>query len=246
VTRDSAHIERWYPEVEVGGFTHVDGTVAFYTRINSVLTLSSVVLDLGCGRGAATEDPVPWRRELRTFRGKYGRVIGADVDPDAATNPLIDEFLLIEDGRFSVPDESIDVCVCDAVVEHVDDVDLLLSECARVLKRAGYLFIRTPNVWSYPSIVARIVPNRLHASVLARVQPGREAQDVFPTLYRCNTRKKLGNALSRHGFDAYVQTHESDPAYLSFSGFTYALGVLYQRHAPPAIRRTLLAYARKR
>lgn len=242
-SRDLA--EAWYPEKRYGGFTHVDGTVAFYSRINGVVGESSVVLDLGCGRGAATEDPVPWRRHLRIFRGRCARVIGVDVDEAGASNPLLDEFRRMTDGRIPLADESVDVCYADWVLEHVDDVDGFLAECARVLRPGGHLFIRTPNVWSYMGIASRLIPTRHHVRVLERVQPDRQEDDVFPTLYRCNSRGKLHRALERHGFECVVQTHEPEPAYLSFSRVLYSVGVLYQRLAPRAVRRTLLAMATK-
>ena len=238
-------VDSWYPERSFGGFTHVDGTVAFYSRINAVVDPTSIVLDIGCGRGAASEDPVPWRRELQILRGRCARVIGADVDPASADNPAIDEFHLIEHGIIPLPDESVDVAYADFVVEHVTDVDVFFAECARVLKRGGSLFIRTPNVWSYMGVVSRLVPDRFHARVLARLQPTRRSEDVFPTVYRCNTRGTLRRALERQHLLCVVQTHEPEPAYLSFSRFFYALGVMYERYAPRAIRRTLLAYARK-
>jgi SAM-dependent methyltransferase len=236
-----SHTRRWYPEVRFGGFTNVDGTVAFYTRVNSVLDPSFVVLDLGCGRGAAAFDPVPWRRALRQLKRRCDRVIGADVDPTAATNPFIDDFHLIEEGRIALPDGCVDVCVSDSVVEHVENVDSFFSECARVLRSGGYLFIRTPNVWGYPAIASRVVPHRFHAALVRRPQ-----EDVFPTVYRCNSRRKLRRTLERHGFDSVVQAVEAEPGYLSFSSFLYALGVLHQRYAPSALRDMLFAYARKR
>jgi SAM-dependent methyltransferase len=238
-------LERWYPEVRFGGFTDVDGTVAFYSRVNSLLEPSFTVLDLGCGRGQAAEDPIRWRRELQVFKGKCARVIGADVDPDAAVNPHLDEFRLIENDRIPLEDETIDLCISDAVVEHIADVDLFFGECRRVLKAGGYLCIRTPNATSYASVATRVVPNRLHARVLSRVQPDRKCEDVFATLYRCNTAKKLGTTLVRHGFECVVRSYEPEPAYLSFSRLAYAFGVLHQRHAPRRLRRVLLAYARK-
>jgi SAM-dependent methyltransferase len=243
-TRDPA--DSWYPELRFGGFTRVDGTIAFYSRINAVVQPSSVVLDVGCGRGAAAEDPVPFRRDLQTLRGRCARVIGVDIDLVGRTNPLIDEFHQIIDGRLPIPDESIDVCYADWVLEHIEDVDGFLSECSRVLRAGGHLFVRTPNVWSYMGIASRLVPDRLHTRVLARVQPDRKGEDVFPTFYRCNSRGKLRRALERHGFDFVVQTHEPEPAYLGFSRALYALGVVYQRYAPSAVRRVLLAYATKR
>lgn len=238
-------VDSWYPEKRFGGFTHVDGTVALYSRVNAVIDETSVVLDMGCGRGAAFEDPVAWRRDLQIFRGRCARIIGADVDPSAATNPLIDEFHLIAGGRLPLADESIDVCYADFVVEHVGEVDTFFAECARVLKPGGHLFIRTPNVWSYMGIASRLIPDRFHARALGHLQPTRKREDVFPTIYRCNSRRKLRGALERQRLDCVVQTHEPEPSYLSSSRVFYALGVMYQRYAPRAIRRTLLAYARK-
>lgn len=239
-------IGRWYPEVSVGGFTHVDATVAFYARINSVLDRSSVVLDVGCGRGAAVDDPVPWRRELQRLKGKCARVIGVDVDPAAAGNPWIDEFHLIEDSRLPLPDASVDLCFADAVVEHLEDVDAFFSECARVLRPGGRLLVRTPNAWNYATVATRLIPNRLHARVLARVQPNRKEEDVFPTVYRCNTARKLRRELERNGMDAVIVPFESEPAYLSFSRVLYTLGVFHQRYAPLHFRRTLMAFGTKR
>ena len=245
MTKHRKLLERWYPEVRFGGFTDVDGMIRFYGRVNAVLDPSFVVLDLGCGRGAAAEDPVRWRRDLRTLKGKCGLVYGADIDPSAAANPLIDSFVLVEDGCVPLPDETIDLCVSDSVLEHVKDVDLFFAECARLIRPGGFLFIRTPNVWNYASLVSRLVPNRLHPRVLSLAQQDRKAEDVFPTFYRCNTVGKLDRALERHAFDAVVTTTDAEPAYLSLSRILYAVGVLHQRYAPAALRGTILVYARK-
>ena len=47
-----------YPESLFGGFTDVDGTITFFTRVNALIDSSSVVLDVGCGRGVYGEDTV--------------------------------------------------------------------------------------------------------------------------------------------------------------------------------------------
>jgi SAM-dependent methyltransferase len=245
VSREKSLVERWYPEKQFGGFTHVDGTVAFYERVNALLDAESVVLDLGCGRGVGVDDNVPWRRALRNLKGKCKLVIGADVDPAAATNPTIDEFRFIEDGRLRIPDERVDLCIADFVLEHVQDVDAFFSEVVRVLRPGGFLCIRTPNVWSYMGITSRLIPNRLHARVLGCMQPDRAEEDVFPTVYRCNSIRGLRGAFARHGLDGVVLTHESEPTYLPFSKILYSLAVFHQRHAPRPIQRLLLAYARK-
>lgn len=245
MSRDDARVARWYPEVRFGGVTHVDGTVAFYTRVQSLLDERSVILDLGCGRGAGAGDKVPWRRELRDLRGPSRRVIGVDVDPVAASNPTIDEFRLIEGDALPLDDATIDVIVADWVLEHVADVDGFFAQIVRVLRPGGSVCIRTPNVWSYMGVASRLIPNRLHARVLNRMQPDRLEEDIFPTLYRCNSVGGLEKAFRRHGLDGVVIAHEPEPAYLATSRTLYALAVLYQRHAPRKLRRTLLAFARK-
>lgn len=236
---------RFYPESRVAGFSDVDGTILFYTRTRALLKPDFVVIDIGCGRGAHRDDTVPIRRTLRTFRGECRRILGIDTDPDAADNPYVDEFHLITGRRWPLPSESADMCICDFVLEHVDDCNAFFGECARVLRKGGYLCLRTANAHSYVGLISRLVPNSLHARVLGRAQGRRLPHDVFPTRYRCNTPRRLRRTLESHGFDAVVYGYEGEPRYASFSRFVYRLAVLHQRLAPTSFRLSLFAFARK-
>ncbi|MFC1601742.1 class I SAM-dependent methyltransferase [Candidatus Sumerlaeota bacterium] len=244
-------IERSYPESRFGGFTNVDGTIAFYSRINALLEPSSIVVDVGCGRGAYAEDKVAWRRNLRVLKGKCATVIGIDVDPAASNNPFLDEFRMLDGERWPIDDASVDLCVSDSVLEHVAEPEKFFAECRRVLKPGGYLCLRTPNVLSYFGLVSRLVPNRFHARTVAKAQTdpdkplSRHDEDVFPTLYRCNTRGRLRRALARHDFDSCVLGHEAEPSYFSFSRLLYCLGVAHQRLSPNLFKVVLFAFARK-
>jgi SAM-dependent methyltransferase len=239
---------RYYPESRFGGFSDVDGTVLFYFRARALIEASSVVLDVGCGRGVKGEDPIPARRDLQILTGACARVIGIDIDTDAQENPYVDEFRLIADGPGSWPvgASEIDVCIVDSVVEHIESPNQFFFECARVTKPGGYLCIRTANVLSYAGMISRLIRNRLHAGVLAKVQAGRKGVDVFPTVYRCNTIGRIRRLLDKHGFDHCVYGYEAEPAYLSFSRLLYRLGVLYQRLAPSGLRTAIFAFARRR
>jgi SAM-dependent methyltransferase len=235
--------ERFYPEERFGGFTDVDGAITFYMRVCELLPPDGVALDVGCGRGTQGEDPVRTRRDLRILRGRCRQVIGIDVDAAAAVNPFIDEFRVIAPGApWPVESNSIDLCLADFVVEHVEDPDAFVAECARVLRLGGALCIRTVNVNSYLGLASRLLPGRLHARALLKVQPERRSDDVFPTRYRANTRKTLSATLSRHGFDAAVYGYEAEPGYMAFSALAYRAGVLHARYAPKALRVGLLAF----
>jgi SAM-dependent methyltransferase len=94
-------------------------------------------LDLGCGDG-----------RLSSALGA-GALTIADVSRVAlarATERLPDATAveLEPDAPLPLPDGAFDLVLCAEVVEHVRDVQLLLSECRRVLQPAGRLALTTP------------------------------------------------------------------------------------------------------
>lgn len=241
------YLELLYPESRFGGFSDIDGTVAFYSRVNSLLNAASTALDIGCGRGGFAEDPVPYRRALRTLKGKCARVIGIDVSPVGSENRTIDEFRQIENahGPWPVDDGSIDLCLADSVLEHLEDPDLFFAECRRVTKPGGCVCLRTPNIRGYVGVATRLTPYRLHGRVLSRVQPGRKQEDVFPTFFKCNTPRRVKRMFSEYGFDHCVYGYDAEPSYLAFSRLAFTMGALYQRWTPKGFRTAIFGYARK-
>jgi len=236
--------ERFYPEALFGGFTDIDGAIAFFNRVNALLDPSFVVLDVGCGRGAYNEDQVPLRKNLRILKGKVAKVIGIDVDQSAQENPFLDEFHLIQGNSWPVESNSIDLIVCYNVLEHIANPDQLFLEIRRVLRNGGYLCIRTPNRWSYIAIAATLVPNKSHSKVTSVVQDGRKEEDVFPTVYKCNSIRKLKNIMKKNGLECVVYSYESEPSYLSFSKIAYFFGVMHQRFAPRFIKPVIFAFGK--
>ena len=236
----------YYPEVKFGGFTDLDGTIAFYFRVNSLVNSSSVVLDVGCGRGQHAGDPIKIKKELRVMKGKCKKVIGIDIDEAARQNPFLDEVHILKSEKWPLEDKSIDVCICDGVIEHVENPDLFFSECSRVVKPGGVICIRTPNLHSYVGLMTRLIPNRLHISLLKKVQGVRKDEDVFPTLHKCNTVKKLRRMLEKYGFDGVAYGYEAEPSYFNFSRFFFWLGVLHQKFAPRMFKVAIFGFGRKK
>ncbi len=161
-------------------------------------------------------------------------------------NSFLDEFRLLREDRWPVEDASIDLCISDSVLEHVREPETFFAECRRVIKPGGYLCLRTPNALNYISIFSRLIPNRLHAAVLGRVlHTQREEQDIFPTLYRCNTARRIRRMLDTYGFDHCVYGYEAEPYHLGFSRLAYLAGVWHQRLAPKFLRSTIFTFARR-
>jgi len=139
-------------------------------------------LDLGCGDGRLTT-------ELRAER-----LTGADVSAVALARARA----RLPDGGFVhlTPDEPLpfadtvfDLVLCAETLEHVRDVQLLLSEARRVLRPGGSLALTTP----------------AHGRLTAARAAVRGFEEVFDPLsphLRFFTARSLGRLLDQLGFDA--------------------------------------------
>lgn len=245
-TPDS-NIARLYPEATVGGYSHIDGQVEFYTRINALLDETSSVLDFGAGRGWWTVEPVaPVARRLRWFQGRVSFVAGIDVDDAVLTNPSLDEAKVVGIGEpIPFDDARFDVVIADYVLEHVDhgDVEAVSAEIMRVLRPGGWFAARTPNKWGFIGIAARAVPNSLHTKVLKRVQPKRKVEDVFPTRYAMNTRRQLRRAFP--GQTVIVYGHTGEPAYFGRNMIVWRIVDVLVRFIPRRLSPTLHVFVQK-
>ena len=78
------------------------------------------------------------RRELRFLKGRVKRVIGLDIDPAGKTNPAIDEFRQLDGNEWPIESESVDLVICDSVLEHLEEPAAFFAEAHRVLKPGGH------------------------------------------------------------------------------------------------------------
>jgi SAM-dependent methyltransferase len=186
-------INYFYPEAEVGGFCKFDGMVEFYNRIHSILKEDWSVLDYGAGRGLIIEEDIsPYRKDLKTLKGKVKRVVGCDVDPAILTNPYLDEAHVIELGRpLPFEDGHFDMVLSTYVFEHVTEPNFVADELMRVTKPGGWIVAVTPNKFGYVALAAMLVKNKLHVPVLKFIQPERKDIDTFPTFYKMNTKSAI-------------------------------------------------------
>jgi SAM-dependent methyltransferase len=241
MTRVSS-LATFYPESSFGGFSDIDGAIAFYARINALIKSSFRIVDFGCGRGVTSEDPVIFRRNLACLKGKVAKVIGLDVDIAGSNNPMLDDFHRLGNDLWPLENKSVDLVIADHVIEHLPNPEMFFSEAKRVLVQGGYLCLRTPNVLGYVGIASKLAPNMYHKRLLANARKGRKEEDTFPTLYRCNTVWAIKRQLTTSGFRAVVYGYDSEPNYLNFSKLAYSLGVLHQKFAPGFLRLVIFGF----
>jgi SAM-dependent methyltransferase len=238
---------RFYPESNLSGFSHVDGTVGFYTQIAAFLRPTDTVLDFGAGRGEVlAEDNVAYRRDMCDLRPRCGHLDGCDIDPAVLENSYLDEARVINYGEpLPYDDNRFDVVIARYVFEHVENPDFTARELLRVLKPGGIIDDTTANKRGNICVNARMVPSRYHVAVLARSQPERKAEDVFPTQYKLNTRRDLEAAFGAHA-EVFVVRRAPEPAYHFGRPWLFRFIKGIDKHTPDAFLPVLDVFVRKR
>lgn len=127
-----AILRRWHRRYYIQRLLvdHYRATIQKNLAGRSGLTL----IDFGCG-------DMPYRA---LFAPQVSRYIAADLPGNPAATALI-----TAEGRLNLPDASADLVLSSQVLEHVADPALYLSECSRVLKSGGRLFLSTHGSWWY-------------------------------------------------------------------------------------------------
>lgn len=228
-----------------GGFEQSDGTIDFYLRIRSLIDKDSRVLDFGAGRAAWVEvDDCEIRRSVLSIKDEVKELVACDVDPVVLENKAVHEAVVI-DSSYSVPLESssFDLIFCDWVLEHVGDPQKFFGEIDRLLKPGGYFCARTPHRFNHVSIFASVVRNSQHKKVLAFVQPARREVDVFPTVYKLNSLRKIESLFAGYSSSSFV--FRANPAYFFGREWAYRIAGFFFRFAPSFLVGVLYVFLRK-
>jgi SAM-dependent methyltransferase len=163
-------------------------------------------------------------------------VTACDIDEAVLTHPCSDMQVKIGlHEKLPFQDESFDVIVSENTFEHIEDAEFVASELKRILRPGGYICARTPNRFGYLRLLSGMVPNRLHAKLLALVQPDRKAEDIFPTIYKMNSPSQIRALFSN--CEVYYAYTIGEPTYyfgnrLVYAGFKLIHALLPNRLAP--------------
>jgi SAM-dependent methyltransferase len=93
------------------------------------------LIDIGCGTK-------PYKEVLKDYVTEH---IGVDHSDTSHDTSNIDIF----SSAYSIPleDNSFDSALCTCVLEHLEEPELALKECHRLLKPGGYAIYHTPFIW---------------------------------------------------------------------------------------------------
>ncbi|MCG2577753.1 class I SAM-dependent methyltransferase [Dechloromonas sp. XY25] len=191
----------------------------FEERIATLVNQKSTLLDAGCGRTL----PV-----LRKYAGKASRLIGVEL-VDFTDVPEGIETYNADLSQIPLADGSVDIIMSRSVFEHLVNPESVYREFARVLRPGGLVIFLTANMWDYGTLVAKLIPNRYHASIVKHTE-GRAEEDTFPTAYRTNTRNDVERLAQQTGLTVrkfeYLNQY---PNYLMFNGAFFFVGMCFER-----------------
>lgn len=120
--------------------------VSFVRRLDAV----EDALDLGCGDGRLTT-------ELRAESVTVADVSAVALERARVRLPGARFVELEPDAPLPLPDCAYDLVLCAETIEHVRDIQLLLSEARRVLRPGGRLALTTPahSRWTGLAVLVR-------------------------------------------------------------------------------------------
>lgn len=197
--------------------------------VRATLQPTSRVLDVGCGRGGVLE--LFWREVA----------LGVGVDPDwrslrehrARAAPAALPRVCAFGDALPFPAQTFDVVLGIWLLEHLAQPARVFAAVSRVLKPGGRFICLTPNAqhplilanrfsWAFPLVQRVLVPSLY----------GRSERDTFRVHYRANTLPTLRTLATQAGLRVVSLRPISDPTYLAFNDFFFALSVAFEDLLP--------------
>ena len=163
--------------------------------VDRLVSKETVWLDVGCGRAL-----FPSNQALAyELAERCQHLVGVDPAPTILENSVVHETVQESIYEFR-SDRKFDLITMRMVAEHIDDPVALLQTLAAVTRKGPVVVIYTIFSWSPIPLLTRITPFSLRHP-LKKFLWFTEEKDTFPTSYRMNTRKQLGQLFEDGGFE---------------------------------------------
>jgi SAM-dependent methyltransferase len=165
------------------------------------------VLDVGAGRHW------PFAPSLK---GRDMVLIGFDIDmTEMDQNTLLDRKICGDACKtLGVPDNSIDLIMARAVVEHLHDTASFLKNANRALRNDGHLIVTFASRHAPFAILNRLLPQRVSQWLLLQLVPGSSGILGFKAYYDRASFREFRQSLSEASFEV-----ESEYASYFSSGY---------------------------
>ena len=184
------------------------------------------VLDVGAGK--------QWHFSP-SLKGRNMNLIGFDIDhAEMAGNALLDQQICGDAcASLGVPDQSVDLIMGRAVVEHLHDTASFLQSANRALRDEGRLIVTFANRYAPFAILNRILPQRVTRWLLFHLVPGASEVLGFTAFYDRASFREFKQSLADAGFEIeeeYASYFSTSYYGFFFPVFVVGLGLDYLRY----------------
>jgi SAM-dependent methyltransferase len=141
---------------------YFDDFYDFFRKFVDSDTSQLRLLDFGCGRDGY----------VNLYSKHFGNCVALDILDYASCYHGNIEFMLSDGRSIPLADRSVDVIVAHSVLEHVEDVELTLSEMNRVLVEGGHAYLTvSPLYYSQGGGHLRLAPDTERLSDWEHLNP---------------------------------------------------------------------------
>lgn len=166
------------------------------------LTLKRPVLDVGCGDGHFA---------ARTFAQK----IDVGIDPwkgplaEATARGVYDQTLESAGAEIPFPDETFETVISNSVLEHIPDLDPVITEISRVIKPGGLFVFCVPNHQFLGNLSVSNFLDRIYLKPLGNLY--RAFFNRISRHYHCDAPDVWKKRLTDNGFELVRHWHYFSP-----------------------------------
>jgi 2-polyprenyl-6-hydroxyphenyl methylase/3-demethylubiquinone-9 3-methyltransferase len=168
----------------------VDGNRHFIdVFVPKYLKSNMTVYDVGGGKTPYITIEKKWELSLV--------VVGIDIDADElrrAPEGVYDETICADITRYQGKGDA-DLVICQALLEHVKDVDAAFAALAGILKPGGRVLVFTPSKYALYALLNRLLPETLKKRLLFSIFQDRRNQGsraITGTVHRRNSARWRG------------------------------------------------------
>ena len=184
-------------------------------------TRGQLVLDVGAGKWSSYADALTTKNACI--------FVGLDRDSDELEeNAFLDRCVIADAAReIPLPDESVDLAISRATIEHIRDNRQFLANLRRVLRPGGRLVCVFAGRNAPFALLNRFLPTHASRFLIDRLMPDRKDHLGFPTHYDHTTYRGFSRLLGDAGFAIDdVETHYFSSNYFAFFLPIYLVSLL--------------------
>ncbi len=200
----------------------VDGNYDFQENIvPACLKENMVVYDVGAGKRPLLNSKVKEQLNLR--------VVGLDIEQEeleAAPSGSYDEKIEADIAGYRGSIDA-DLIICQALLEHVRDVESAFQALSSILKPGGLALIFVPNRNALYARINRIIPQSTKATILAALYPKMQSKQGFKAYYNKCTPVEFKALAEQNNLAVINEYYYYNSIYFSFFFPLYLLWRLW-------------------